>query len=257
MAIALPRSSGGKTLVRIDSVPGMMKAAPAPITARQTMTCQVAVANMAVSEASPTTTKSELQGRLAAVAVGQGAGRAAAARRTPGCRRRPATAGRCCSIRAPAGGSGRLTLSDELLATMSTRLRHSTPSVHHRRSKTTSPAARSDAGPGHHLGAPCRRHLGAPRRRHLGAPRRRHWLARISSRRPPLGRSGPPPLGRSAPPAVGAAASPAWVMTPFPTPPSASATRSHCPTTALRVPRASQPCRPGESRDLRALTLVR
>ena len=44
MAIALPRSCGGKTLVRIDSVAGMTNAAPRPMTARPTMIAVGAVA---------------------------------------------------------------------------------------------------------------------------------------------------------------------------------------------------------------------
>ncbi len=42
IAMALVRSSGGKTLTRIDSVDGMMNAAPTPITARQAMSCHMA-----------------------------------------------------------------------------------------------------------------------------------------------------------------------------------------------------------------------
>src|SRR2546427_5206494 len=42
MAIALGRSCGGKTLMRIDSVDGMMRAAPAPIRARQAISCHMA-----------------------------------------------------------------------------------------------------------------------------------------------------------------------------------------------------------------------
>ena len=42
MAMALVRSSGGNTLTRIDSVDGMMNAAPMPMTARQPMSCHIA-----------------------------------------------------------------------------------------------------------------------------------------------------------------------------------------------------------------------
>ena len=41
MAMALVRSPGGKTLMRIDSVAGMISAAAAPITARQAMSCHI------------------------------------------------------------------------------------------------------------------------------------------------------------------------------------------------------------------------
>ena len=43
MAIALARSSGPKTLTRIDSVDGMMNAAHAPIKARQPISCHISV----------------------------------------------------------------------------------------------------------------------------------------------------------------------------------------------------------------------
>ena len=43
MAIALVRSPGGNTLMRIDSVAGMISAAAAPITARQAMSCHIDV----------------------------------------------------------------------------------------------------------------------------------------------------------------------------------------------------------------------
>src|SRR5260370_39416691 len=41
MAMAFGRSCGGKTLMRIDRVEGMMRAAPAPITALQAMSCHM------------------------------------------------------------------------------------------------------------------------------------------------------------------------------------------------------------------------
>ena len=43
IAIAFVRSSGGNTLTRIDSVDGMMNAAPTPINARHAMSCHIAV----------------------------------------------------------------------------------------------------------------------------------------------------------------------------------------------------------------------
>jgi hypothetical protein len=39
------------TLFRIERVPGMMKAAPTPVTARHTSSCHVAVATLAASDA--------------------------------------------------------------------------------------------------------------------------------------------------------------------------------------------------------------
>ena len=44
MAMALARSRGGNTFTRIDSVDGMMNAAPTPIAARQAMICVTSVA---------------------------------------------------------------------------------------------------------------------------------------------------------------------------------------------------------------------
>ena len=44
IAIALARSPGGKTFTRIDSVDGMMNAAPTPMSARQPMICHISVA---------------------------------------------------------------------------------------------------------------------------------------------------------------------------------------------------------------------
>jgi len=47
MAIALGRSSGGNTLMRIDSVDGMISAAAAPMTARQAISCHMALESVA------------------------------------------------------------------------------------------------------------------------------------------------------------------------------------------------------------------
>jgi hypothetical protein len=43
IAIAFARSRAGKTLTRIESVDGMMNAAPAPMSARHAMSCHIAV----------------------------------------------------------------------------------------------------------------------------------------------------------------------------------------------------------------------
>ena len=51
MAIALVRSSGGKTLTRIDRVEGMMSAAARPMTARQAMSCHMAWEKVAARQA--------------------------------------------------------------------------------------------------------------------------------------------------------------------------------------------------------------
>src|SRR5205085_10971325 len=53
MAIALGRSLGGKTLMMIESVDGMMNAPAAPMTARHAISCHIAVDN----EASPASTR--------------------------------------------------------------------------------------------------------------------------------------------------------------------------------------------------------
>ena len=51
MAMALVRWSGGKTFTRIDSVDGMMNAAPTPMTARQAMSWAIDVENAAARHA--------------------------------------------------------------------------------------------------------------------------------------------------------------------------------------------------------------
>ena len=53
IAIAFGRSYGSKTLMRIESVDGMMSAAAAPITARHAISCHIAVD----IEASPAPTR--------------------------------------------------------------------------------------------------------------------------------------------------------------------------------------------------------
>src|SRR5271169_3934960 len=47
IAIALTRSSGGNTLIRIESVDGMISAPAAPMTARQAISCHIAVDSVA------------------------------------------------------------------------------------------------------------------------------------------------------------------------------------------------------------------
>ena len=53
MAMALVRSWGGNTLMRIDNVDGMISAAAAPMTARQAMSCHMTVE----SDANPAPTR--------------------------------------------------------------------------------------------------------------------------------------------------------------------------------------------------------
>ena len=75
MAMALGRSSGGKTLIRIDRVEGMISAPASPMTARQAMS-----SHMAVREGGQPgrrrrkTTQPELERALAAEAVAERAG---------------------------------------------------------------------------------------------------------------------------------------------------------------------------------------
>ncbi|MDQ0683720.1 hypothetical protein QFZ56_002683 [Streptomyces achromogenes] len=52
-AIALPRSSSSKTVMRIDSVDGMISAPPTPIAVRTAITSPGSVQNVAASEAAP------------------------------------------------------------------------------------------------------------------------------------------------------------------------------------------------------------
>ena len=75
MAMALVRSSGGKTLTRIDRVEGMMNAAPTPISARQAMSCHMAVDSVARTHAQQEHGQAELQRALAPEAVAERAGR--------------------------------------------------------------------------------------------------------------------------------------------------------------------------------------
>ena len=57
MAIAFARSRPGKTFVRMDSVEGMMNAAPMPMTARPAITCPDEPANAPISEPAANTTR--------------------------------------------------------------------------------------------------------------------------------------------------------------------------------------------------------
>ncbi len=54
--MALPRSPGGKTLVMIDSVAGMMNAPPMPMNARVAISWSALFANADASEPIPNTT---------------------------------------------------------------------------------------------------------------------------------------------------------------------------------------------------------
>ena len=74
MAMALPRSLAGNTLVRIDRVAGMMNAAPMPMTARPTMTADGAVAEAGEQRPGQEDEEADLQRALAAEAIADGAG---------------------------------------------------------------------------------------------------------------------------------------------------------------------------------------
>ena len=72
MPIAMARSRASvKTLVRSDSVAGMMSAAPTPITARAAIELTDAAANAAAADATPNTTRPTSSVRRAAVAVAE------------------------------------------------------------------------------------------------------------------------------------------------------------------------------------------
>ena len=73
-AIALPRSCGGNTLVRIDSVAGMTNAAPRPMTARPTMMAAGTVDERREQRAGEEHREAGLQRALAAVPVADRAG---------------------------------------------------------------------------------------------------------------------------------------------------------------------------------------
>ena len=74
MAMALGRSWAGKTLVRIDRVDGMTKAAATPMTARAAMTMLGGVGDGGHGGADQEEAQAGLQGALAAEAVADGAG---------------------------------------------------------------------------------------------------------------------------------------------------------------------------------------
>ena len=63
-AMALPRSWGGKTTVRMDSVAGMISAAPSPITARRAMSCIGSPAWLATTAATANTPSPVSRARL-------------------------------------------------------------------------------------------------------------------------------------------------------------------------------------------------
>ena len=75
MAIALVRSCGGNTLTRIDSVDGMISAAPAPISARQAISCSTRRSTDASAAPTRKIEQAELQRALAPEAVAERAGR--------------------------------------------------------------------------------------------------------------------------------------------------------------------------------------
>ena len=74
MAIARCRSSGGKTAVISDSVAGITNAAPAPCTARPTMTSSAESARPLIERAEGEHAEADEQRALAAEAVAEGAG---------------------------------------------------------------------------------------------------------------------------------------------------------------------------------------
>ena len=63
-AIAFGRSSAGKMFVRIDSVVGMMPAAPRPIRPREAISMVASVASVASTDPSPKITSPEIRARL-------------------------------------------------------------------------------------------------------------------------------------------------------------------------------------------------
>ena len=73
--IALPRSLGGKTLVMIDSVAGMMNAPPMPMNARVAMSWSALLANADASEPSAEDHEPDLQRAAPPEAVTEAAAR--------------------------------------------------------------------------------------------------------------------------------------------------------------------------------------
>src|SRR5947209_443458 len=81
MPMARPRSSGGKTPVRIDSVDGMMSAPPMPMRARVAVRTLAVPAKAEATEPNPKMTRPRARGGAAAEAVGQAPGREQQARK--------------------------------------------------------------------------------------------------------------------------------------------------------------------------------
>ena len=80
MPTALARSSGGNTLVMVDSVPGMISAAPIPMSARSAMSSSAEPASADSPAATPKMAVPAIERAAAPEAVADRAGRAAGAR---------------------------------------------------------------------------------------------------------------------------------------------------------------------------------
>src|SRR4051794_29898468 len=144
MAMALVRSSGGNTLMRIDSVDGMMSAAAAPITALHPMSSHIVLDAAASDEATRNSTSP-----LWSVPL-----RPKRSPRAPVEKSRPAktseyaatTHWSCDSVAWRSRASvGMVTFRLELPTKTMTRLRHNTASVHQRRSWSRSMSDSTDA----------------------------------------------------------------------------------------------------------------
>ena len=133
MAIARRRSSGGKTWASTDSVAGMTSAAPTPMRARAAISWPDELANAATPDAPPKSTRPPFSARRRPYRSPS----APAVRRSPANTRLYASTIHCSALELACRSFtrvGRATFSDALATTIITRLRHSTPRVHQRRS---------------------------------------------------------------------------------------------------------------------------
>ena len=145
--MARPRSLGSvKRLVRIESVAGMMSAAPIPMHARAAITCVVSAANAAATDDVPNTSNPMVSARL----------RPKRSPRLPAVRSRPANTSTYASTihwrsdvdawRSRASvGSAMLRIEPSIPITI--KLKHRTPRLHQRRRYTTSGSSESGIPP--------------------------------------------------------------------------------------------------------------
>src|SRR2546423_8401048 len=132
IAMALVRSSGGNTLTRIESVDGMMNAAPTPISARHAMSCHIAFDMVASTHATRYTTRPNCNAPLRPYRSPSAPLENSSPAKTS---EYAAMTHWSCDVEAPSTREsvGIVTFKLELPTNTMSRLRHSTASVHQRR----------------------------------------------------------------------------------------------------------------------------